>query len=216
MLTRGQVLSPFPPSFRDPDSPVSLPASTLHFRAAARAAPTSSAPRPRVYVTLGTVFNSASGDLFERVLAGLAGLDAEVVATVGHNLDPADFGPRPAHVRIERFVPQAEILPESDLVVSHGGSGSLMATLAHGLPSVLLPLGADQPHNAQRAQELGLALTRDAATATPTSIGGTVQAALYDVPMRRRTRAMADEIDALPGVHAVIARLTELADLVEH
>ena len=45
-------------------------------------------------------------------------------------------------MRVERFVAQDEVLSEVDLVVSHGGSGSLMAALAHGLPSVLLPLGA--------------------------------------------------------------------------
>ena len=62
-------------------------------------------------MTLGTVFNSGSGDLFERLLAGLSGLDADVVATIGHDLDPADFGPQPPHLRIERFVPQTETCP---------------------------------------------------------------------------------------------------------
>ena len=52
------------------------------------------------------------------------------MATVGRHVDPADFGPQPAHVRVERFVPQADVLREADLVVSHGGSGSLTATLA--------------------------------------------------------------------------------------
>jgi UDP:flavonoid glycosyltransferase YjiC (YdhE family) len=212
MVTGGPILSPFPLSFRDPDSPVSLPAATLSFRPWPRAEPRPTSPRRRVYVTLGTVFNSASGDLFERLLVGLAGLDADVVATIGHDLDPADFGSQPPHLRVERFVPQAETLPDTDLVVSHGGSGSLMATLAHGLPSVLLPLGADQPHNAQRAEQLGLALTLDAAHVSPSSIRTTVEAALYDDPMRQRTRAMADEIDALPGVDAAISLLVELAE----
>lgn len=212
MLRGDLVLSPFPPSFRDPDSPVALPAATLHFRPGARTEAGTASARRRVYVTLGTVFNSTSGDLFERLLAGLARLDADVVITIGHDLDPADFGPQPAHLRIVRFVPQAEILRDTDLVVSHGGSGSLMATLAHGLPSVLLPLGADQPHNAGRAEQLGLALTLDAATASPSAIGETVQAALYDEPMRQRTRAMAEEFNALPGVDAALPLLADLAE----
>ncbi|UUZ58691.1 nucleotide disphospho-sugar-binding domain-containing protein [Nocardioides sp. B-3] len=77
------------------------------------------------------------------------------MATVGQGTDPADLGPQPTNVRVERFLPQGDVLSAVDLVVSHGGSGSLMATLAHGLPSLLLPLGADQPHNAMRAGELG-------------------------------------------------------------
>jgi UDP:flavonoid glycosyltransferase YjiC (YdhE family) len=210
MLTRGLVLSPFPPSFRSPASPVPLPGTTAAFRPEDRVPLTPRSSRKRVYVTLGTVFNSGSGDLFERLLAGLAGADADVLVTVGRDVDPADFGVQPGHVRVERFVPQAEVLRNTDLVVSHGGSGSLMATLAHGLPSVLLPLGADQPHNALRAEELGLARALDAATATPETIRRIVSEALDDQATRERARRVADEINGLPGVDETVPLLEAL------
>ena len=180
-LTSGLVLSDFPPSFRSPDAPLTV--HPLHYRSATPERGRRTTSRPTVYATLGTIFNKTSGDLFERLAAGLGGLDADVVITIGRELDPAAFGPQPAHVRIERFVPQAEVLAEADLVVSHGGSGSLMAALAHGLPSVLLPLGADQPHNALRAGELGVATTLDAATAGPDEIRDAARAALADDAM---------------------------------
>ncbi len=207
LLTRGVVLSPFPPSFRSPRSPVRLPASTSYFRSEASPAvpgATARPPRRQVYATLGTVFSTGSGDLLERLVEGLAEVEADVLLTVGHHVDPADLGPRPAHVRVERFVPQAEVLATADLVVSHGGSGSLVAALAHGLPSVLLPLGADQPHNAARAEELGLARVLDAATATPEEIRRGVEEALQDDEARVRARRVADEIAALAGVEAVL------------
>ena len=207
MLTGDLVLAPFAPSFRSPASPVPLPERTLWFRPEDHVGFTPPTARHRVYVTLGTVFNSESGDLFERLLAGLAGVDADVLATVGRHLDPADFGPQPGHVRIERFVPQAEVLRVTDLVVSHGGSGSLTAALAHGLPSVLLPLGADQPHNARRAEELGVAHTLDAATVTPDGIRRAVEHALRDEAAASRARQMAAEIDALPGVAETVPLL---------
>jgi len=210
MLTRSLVLSPFAPSFRSPESPVPLPASTFSFRAGDRVPVTRRSRRPRIYATLGTIFNSTSGDLFERLMAGLAGVDADVVVTVGRDIDPAAFGPQPAHVSVQQFVPQEELLRETDLVVSHGGSGSLMATLAHGLPSVLLPLGADQPHNARRAEELGLAMTLDAATVTPESIRETVGQALCDQPTIERARRIADEIDRLPSVDQTVPLLDAL------
>ena len=213
MLTRGVLLSPFPPSFRSPQSPLALPETTFAFRGdgpEADAVLGSATPRRRVYVTLGTVFNSGSGDLFERLLSGLAEVDAEVVVTVGRDVDPAAFGPQPDHLRVERFVPQADLLPVTDLVVSHGGSGTLLATLAHGLPSVLLPLGADQPHNAARAQALGLARTLDAATATPDAIRDCVDDALQDHALRDRTRQVADEIRSLPRVEQTVPLLEQL------
>lgn len=210
-LTSGPVLSDAAPCFRSPESPVQV--HPVHYRPAALAPPRPTTKRTtgrttgrrRVYVTLGTIFNKGSGDLFERLLAGLGELDVDVVATVGRDLDPDDLGPQPAHVRVERFVPQAEVLPGVDLVVSHGGSGSLMAALAHGLPSLLLPLGADQPHNASRAGQLGVAATLDAATATPTEVARQARAALADDAMLRRCRAVAAEMHALPDVDAAVA-----------
>jgi MGT family glycosyltransferase len=161
-------------------------------------------------VTLGTTFNTGSGDLFERLLAGLSDVHADVLVTVGQHIDPADFGVQPDHVRMERFVPQEQVLRDSDLVISHGGSGSLMGALAHGLPSVLLPLGADQPHNAQRAVELGIARVLDAATASPEEIGQAANALLADDAAADRARQVAAEIDGLPGVEATVPLLERL------
>jgi MGT family glycosyltransferase len=210
MLTRGLVLSPFPPSFRSPDSPVPLPETAFAFRPEDRVPITDRSASKRVYVTLGTVFNSGARVLFERLLAGVADIDADVLVTVGRDIDPTTFGVQPGHVRIERFIPQTEVLRHTDLVVSHGGSGTLMATLAHGLPSVLLPLGADQPHNAQRAEELGLARVLDAATSTPEAIRQSVVESLADQDVRERARRVAGEIDTLPGVEETVQLLEAL------
>ncbi len=112
---------------------------------------------------------------------------------------------------MERFLPQGEVLPNVDLVVSHGGSGSLMATLAHGLPSLLLPLGADQPHNAVRAEEIGVASVLDAATAAPEEVGTHGRAVLADGAMRDRCLAVAEELKTRPDAQAALAALEEAA-----
>ena len=60
-------------------------------------------PRSTVSFTLGTVFNHReSGDLFSRAMAGLRELPIDLRVTVGREIDPAAFGLRPSHVRIER------------------------------------------------------------------------------------------------------------------
>jgi UDP:flavonoid glycosyltransferase YjiC (YdhE family) len=202
-LTSGTILSDAPPSFRSPDSPMAV--APLHYRSGRVGRVSRTSGRPLVYGTLGTIFNTTSGDLLDRLVAGLAELDADVVVTVGRQIDPAELGPQPAHVRVERFVPHDELLAKADLVVSHGGSGSFMATLAHGLPSILLPLGADQPHNARRARELGLATTMDAATATPARIAEQARATLSDDAMVRRCREVAAELQSLPAADTAVS-----------
>jgi UDP:flavonoid glycosyltransferase YjiC (YdhE family) len=177
-LQTGLVLSPFPPSFRDPASP--LPATVHSFRAPLRS---SGAERdcmpswwarlegsPVVHVTLGTVFATESGDLFARLLTGLGQLPVEVVFTVGRDINPAEFGLQPEHVHVEQWVPQSLLLPHTDLVVSHGGSGTVIAALAHGLPQVVIAMGADQMHNADRVKALGVGRALHPVTTTAAEI----------------------------------------------
>jgi UDP:flavonoid glycosyltransferase YjiC (YdhE family) len=95
-------------------------------------------------------------------------------------------------------------------VVSHGGSGSVLGALAHGLPMLLLPLGADQPLNAARCAALGAARVLDALTATPAEIRGAVSALLEDPAPRAAAERLRDEIAALPGPEHAVARLEVL------
>lgn len=210
MLDRRLVLSPFPPSFRDPHFP--LPASTFSFRQQEATSTTvTTSQSPTVYFTLGTEFNMESGDLFSRVLGGLRELPVQVVMTVGRHIDPAEFGPQPDHVRIERFVPQTQLLPQCDLVISHGGSGSVIGALSHGLPAVLFPMGADQPHNARRCADLGTARILEPVTATPEIIGSAVSAVLEDQRYRDAAKRIQIEINALPGPENTVPLLEKLS-----
>ncbi len=217
MLSRYLVLSPFPPSYRDPAFP--LPATAHAFRSltptVAQNAPAPAWARqlrgaPTVYFTLGTVFNVESGDLFTRVLAGLRDLPINVIATVGREIDPAELGPQPAHIQIEQYIPQALILPHCAMVISHGGSGSVIGALAHGLPAVLIPMGADQPLNAARCADLGVAQVLDAITATPEIVRAAVATVLDDLSYRRAAERMRDQIAALPGPEYAVTLLERL------
>ena len=196
MLHRHLTLVPVPPSFRDPADP--LPATARHLRPAVFAEPPTPQRRPRIFCTLGTVFPQESGDLFGRVLAGLCTLDADVTVTVGHALDPAELGPRPAHVRVERFLPLSDVLRATDLVVSHAGSGTVVAALACGIPVVVLPLGADQPWNADRCTALGVGQVLDPMTVTADEVAGAAQQVLTDRRYRIAARSIHDEVAALP------------------
>ena len=214
MLSRQLVLSPFPPSLRDPVHP--LPAGAQAFRLFSRDPQDGGefagrGAGPTVYFTLGTIYNVESGDLFDRVIAGLRDLPIDLVVTVGRDIDPRELGPQPANVRVERFLPHSELLPTCRLVISHGGSGSVLGALAHGLPMVLLPLGADQPLNAARCAALGVAVVLDALTVTSQSVGEAVTRVLEQPSYRRNATRVRDEIAALPGPEHAVALLEQLA-----
>jgi UDP:flavonoid glycosyltransferase YjiC (YdhE family) len=176
------VLSGFPPGLRS----VPLPHTAHTFRPCEPGRSEGDA----IYFTLGTIFIHECGDLPDRVLAGLEGF--EVIET------------------ITRFVPQADVLPRCRAVISHGGSGTFVATLAHGLPSVLIPLGADQLVNAERAAELGVARVLPAVDATPDDVREAVLDVIEDPAYAAAARAVRDEIAALPGPESAVQPLTRL------
>ncbi len=203
------VFSPFPPSLREPGA--------AHAIRPAGPEPDAPAPPwlaglsgPVVHVTLGTVFNQESGDLLERLLEGMAQLPVQVVATVGHELDPGALGPQPANVRVEQWVDQFLLLPRCAAVVCHGGSGSIVGALAHGLPAALVPLGADQLLNAARCEEIGVARVLDPVSVRPEEAAAAVAALLGDGPHRRSAERVRDEIAALPGPEHALALLEQL------
>jgi UDP:flavonoid glycosyltransferase YjiC (YdhE family) len=214
MLARHLVLSPFPPSLPEPG--LALPEQAFPFRAVTVERsdgkppwPVARPDRPSVYFTLGTEFNVESGDLFARVLAGLRELPLNVVATLGNDIDPVELGPHPAHVHVARFIPQTQVLRHCAAVVSHGGSGSILGALAHGLPQVLIAMGADQPLNAARCSELGLAVTLDPVSATPDDVCAAVTAVVGDPSYKHAAERMRAEIEALPEPAQAVTALED-------
>ena len=88
----------------------------------------------------------------------------------------------------------------------------MLGALAHGLPSVLLPMGADQPWNAARCDELGVALVLDALRATPHDVRVAVATVLDDPSYRVAAERVREEIRALPGPEHAVRLLERLVE----
>src|SRR5215217_999082 len=101
--------------------------------------------------------------------------------TIGDRRDPDELGPLPASIRVERWVPQAAVMPRASAVVGHGGSGSTLAALAAGVPQALVPLFVDGPANARRVAEIGAGI---AVEDGPANLGRAVAALLADAGYR--------------------------------
>lgn len=164
------------------------------------------APRATVYVTLGTLDNKAPG-VIEAVVEGLRDEALNLVVTVGPDRDPADLGPQPPNVHVERYLPQSLLLPRCDAVVAHGGSGTTLAALAHGLPLLVLPQGANQFWNADRCAGLGVGIRLLPGEVAPTAVGQAVRALLGEPGYRARAGRLADEIGRMPSPEEVATAL---------
>ncbi|MFD2797212.1 macrolide family glycosyltransferase [Promicromonospora vindobonensis] len=119
---------------------------------------------PVLYASLGTVFD-AKPALLRSFVTALAPLGRTVVLATGHT-DPAVLGPLPDHVVARRSVPQLQVLSQAALFVTHGGMNSVNEAMQAGVPTLVVPQGADQPLVARRVTELGAGLTVSTEDAT--------------------------------------------------
>ena len=167
------------------------------------------AERPAIYVTLGTVV-SGVGQWLE-LLAALASLEVDAVATTGSHVDPADLGPIPSNVRVERYIPQSFILRNATLLVSHAGAGSMLAGAEHGLPQLCLPMGADMWDNADGLTGSGAALTLEEDQRGAAEIHAAIEQLLEDGTFSAAGARVAAEIAALPHPDDYVPTLESIA-----
>ena len=110
-------------------------------------------PRPRVLVSVSTEFQD-DGAIVDAALAGLGGQPGSLVVTTAA-LDPAQFTAPSDRVRIVRTLPHDQVIPHMDIVVTHGGMGTVQRSLAAGVPVVVTPWGRDQRETARRVEHSG-------------------------------------------------------------
>jgi MGT family glycosyltransferase len=182
--------------------------------AASAHAPVGDADEPLIYLSFGTEVPSPTRSYFPGVyrdaLHALAGLPARILVAIGDRRDPAELGPLPASVQVERWVPQAAVMRAAEVSVGHGGAGSVLSALAAGVPMALVPMFADQPFNARLVAELGAGLMLEEGPASMPALEPAVRELLDDSRFRDRARRIADEIRALPPVDDAVDALSAL------
>ncbi len=170
--------------------------------------PTEVANRPEgsalVYLSLGSL-GSADVDLMKRIISVLGKTPHRYIVSMG-----------PAHNEYvlaenmvgSEFVPQTRIIPQVDLVISHGGNNTVTEALHFGKPMVLLPLFWDQYDNAQRMHELGFGKRLATYAFTDQEMMDALNSLLDDQGLRVRMAAIGEKIRSRNG--------TELgADVIE-
>ncbi|MFE0138673.1 glycosyltransferase [Streptomyces sp. NPDC059037] len=165
--------------------------------------------RPLVYLSLGTALGSAA--VLRTAIEGLAPLDVRVLVATGPTVGVDELGELPAHTVAVPWVSQAEVLRHASVVVQHGGSGTMLAALAAGLPQLFLPQGSDQPTNAEAVRALGAGEVLGHGELAPEAVTLKVKALLSDDSYRQAARRVADEIAAMPSPEEVAAGLSTYA-----
>jgi UDP:flavonoid glycosyltransferase YjiC (YdhE family) len=161
---------------------------------------------PVVHVTQGTLDVDLT-DLLKPAIAGLAHEPMLVVCTTGGTPVSA-LGSLPHNVRAARFVPHDQLLPLTDVMVTNGGWGGVLAAVQAGVPLVVAGASLDKPEVARRVAWSGVGKNLHTGKPGATRIRRAVRQVLAQPELARQARKLGAEMAAAGGA-ATAATLLE-------
>jgi UDP:flavonoid glycosyltransferase YjiC (YdhE family) len=150
---------------------------------------------PVLYLSLGSL-GSADVDLMQRLIDVLATTRYRVIVSKGPQHDKLTL---PDGMYGEEFLPQPSILPQVDLVITHGGNNTVTECFHFGKPMIVLPLFWDQYDNAQRVDELGFGVRLDTYAFEDAQLTSAIDGLLGDRAMQSRLATIGRALQASPG-----------------
>jgi MGT family glycosyltransferase len=150
--------------------------------------------QPVVTVTQGTIATDPENLILPAIQA-LADLDLLVVVTTGGAV-PAQIqtAALPNNVRLESFIPYAQLLPQVDLMVTNGGYGGVQAALAHGIPLVVAGQSEDKREVSARVGWSGVGINLRTQQPTPQQLKQAITQVLDNPAYRQRAAQIQAEI----------------------
>jgi MGT family glycosyltransferase len=149
-----------------------------------------------VYLSLGSL-GGADVELMQRLVDVLGGTKHRFIVSKGPQADRITLAD---NMLGAQMLPQTKVLPQVDLVISHGGNNTVTETLHFGKPLIVLPLFWDQYENAQRIDELGFGIRLDTYSFSDGELTAAVDKLLGDNELRARLASMGEAIRARDGL----------------
>jgi len=184
---------PLDDSWTRMDSSVRLTDESYDVPAAVADRPADSA---LVYLSLGSLGGADVG-LMQRLVEVLGRSPHRFIVSKGPQADKIDLA---ANMVGAQTLPQTTVIPQVDLVITHGGNNTTTEALHFGKPMVLLPLFWDQYDNAQRMDELGYGIRLATYDFTDEELTGAIEKVLADTDLRASMAALGERIRARDGL----------------
>jgi UDP:flavonoid glycosyltransferase YjiC (YdhE family) len=157
-----------------------------------------------IYLSLGSL-GSADVTLMQRLVDLLATTEHRVIVSKGPLADQITLHDNQVG---EAFLPQPAILPQVDLVITHGGNNTVTEAFHHGKPMIVLPLFWDQVDNAQRVEETGFGRRLSTYGFRDEELTDAIDELLADKPLAKRLARMSKRVRSTSGTRRA-------ADLIE-
>jgi len=169
--------------------------------------------RKVITMALGTLLPTEDPSVLEWYRAVLDGLASDdrfmVVLGVGTRAILQGLGKIPRNAVVRLQIPQQQLLPLTDVFISHGGMNSVNESLAAGVPMLVIPHSKDQFVNANRVVELGVGQQLTRAELTPEKIKEGILHLLFSPLIRKRTEVLQQSFGETLGTKGLIELLLQ-------
>jgi UDP:flavonoid glycosyltransferase YjiC (YdhE family) len=151
--------------------------------------------RPRrVLLSFSTTVMEGQHAMIRDACEAVAATGADAILTLGPAVDAGALR-LPAAIEAAVWADHDELMRECAAVVTHGGLGTTLRALAHGVPLLMIPLGRDQDSNGARVAALGAGIRVEPA-AGPAAMRSALEALLGDPAYAAAAAGLAARIAA--------------------
>jgi MGT family glycosyltransferase len=159
-----------------------------------------------VYLSLGSL-GSADVDLMKRLVEVLGATPHRYIVSMGPQHDQYQLAD---NMWGAEFLPQTKVIPQVDLVITHGGNNTTTEAMHFGKPMIVLPLFWDQYDNAQRVDETGYGVRLSTYAFTEDEMTAALERLLGDPAVRDRAERTGSAIRSRGGLERAAALIEEV------
>lgn len=163
--------------------------------------------KPLVIISFSSTFQNQAG-VIQNSINALKDLPVKGLVTLGMAMENNHFDV-PENVTLEKSVQHSMVFPHADIVITHGGHGTIIRALANGVPLICLPNGRDQKDNALKVEMhgCGFKLPRNAES---DRIKNAVESILNEPTYKENANRFKEEIMNFNGAEDVLVEIEEL------
>jgi len=151
--------------------------------------------QPLIYVTIGGGAGPVGNKLFfSTIVEAFANKEIQVIVSTSSKFNPRDFPNLPKNIRFLKWVPGKLLISRADLVIFHGGYGTMMESIACGKPTITIPFHSEQEGNGRRLEQLGCGLVVNLSRENYKRIEGKWKYGTYSFLVQYRYDLTAEEL----------------------
>lgn len=164
-------------------------------------------PGKLIYVSMGSM-GSSQQKLMQRFVDILKRSPNRFIMVLGSNHNQIQL---PDNICGERMLPQIDILPLVDLVITHGGNNTVLESLYFGKPMIISPLFFDQYDNAQRISEKGYGHRINVYKCEPEQLLNLIETIANDTNMKKRCEQLSRKMQTSNSTEQAAKAIIDIA-----